>query len=257
VDLSANSGHHLGKEFRPSELRTVRRVLIARIIRMLTTCYRTARRKPNPAFRNLEKLVSRIDLRTTAFINMNWDVVTEELVSRSHPEISIRYGSGAKSADFPDESDGIATLRDTDPDNRLHLIKMHGSVNWLYCDCCRRLYWFPPSRVMRIADQMLSESDWSYIDRRLENKGSPTVRPKLKCPKCLTVDLGTRIATFSYRKALEFPMFQQSWRSAEKILLVAERWVFIGYSLPAADYEFKYLLKWVQLARKAPQSWSS
>ena len=103
---------------------------------------------------------------------------------------------------------------------------------------------------MRIADQMLSESDWSYIVDRLDNKARPTVRPKLKCPRCLTVDLGTRIATFSYRKALEFPMFQQSWRCAEQILLGADRWVFIGYSLPAADYEFKYLLKRVQLARK-------
>jgi hypothetical protein len=30
---------------------------------------------------------------------------------------------------------------------------------------------------------------------------------------------------------------------------VSEKWVFIGYSLPAADYEFKHLLKRVQLAR--------
>jgi hypothetical protein len=27
-------------------------------------------------------------------------------------------------------------------------------------------------------------------------------------------------------------------------------WVFIGYSLPAADFEFKYLLKRVELARR-------
>jgi hypothetical protein len=44
-------------------------------------------------------------------------------------------------------------------------------------------------------------------------------------------------------------MFQTSWRDAEDLLRNAEEWVFIGYSLPAADFEFKYLLKRTQLSR--------
>jgi len=44
-------------------------------------------------------------------------------------------------------------------------------------------------------------------------------------------------------------MFQRTWLMTERLLEQAARWVFIGYSLPAADYEFKYLLKRVQLAR--------
>ena len=73
-----------------------------------------------------------------------------------------------------------------------------------------------------------------------------------KCPKCLASALGTRFATFSYRKALDFPMHERSWDSAEKLLWDAKTWVFIGYSLPAADYEFKLLLKRVQLSRPTP-----
>jgi hypothetical protein len=61
--------------------------------------------------------------------------------------------------------------------------------------------------------------------------------------------LGTRFATFSYRKALDFPMHERSWDSAEHLLRAAKTWIFIGYSLPAADYEFKLLLKRVQLSR--------
>jgi hypothetical protein len=64
------------------------------------------------------------------------------------------------------------------------------------------------------------------------------------------VDLGVRLATFSYQKALRAPLFESSWLQAEKSLRRAGRWVFIGYSLPAADFEFKYLLKRVELARK-------
>ena len=76
---------------------------------------------------------------------------------------------------------------------------------------------------------------------------------RLTCPIC-GVDLGVRLATFSYQKALRAPMFESSWLQAEKALRRAHKWVFIGYSLPAADFEFKYLLKRVELARKtAPE----
>ena len=39
IDLSANTGHHLGREYCPSQLRTVRRALLTRIIRMLWQSY--------------------------------------------------------------------------------------------------------------------------------------------------------------------------------------------------------------------------
>src|SRR5512133_1574205 len=68
------------------------------------------------------------------------------------------------------------------------------------------------------------------------------------CCYCNQVELSTRIATFSYQKALDFPMFQRSWLLAERKLRNSGRWVFIGYSLPAADFEFKHLLKRVELA---------
>jgi len=47
-------------------------------------------------------------------------------------------------------------------------------------------------------------------------------------------------------------MFERSWLTTERLLHEAETWIFIGYSLPAADYEFKHLLKHVQLSRGRP-----
>jgi hypothetical protein len=47
-------------------------------------------------------------------------------------------------------------------------------------------------------------------------------------------------------------MHANTWRTAERALRSADNWVFIGYSLPAADYEFKYMLKRVQLSRSKP-----
>lgn len=52
-------------------------------------------------------------------------------------------------------------------------------------------------------------------------------------------------------------MFQKSWFSAERLLRSAKNWIFIGYSLPAADFEFKYLLKRVQLSRRDPPNFAA
>jgi hypothetical protein len=47
-------------------------------------------------------------------------------------------------------------------------------------------------------------------------------------------------------------MHASSWRTAERLLKQADTWTFIGYSLPGADYEFKHMLKRVELSRPEP-----
>ncbi len=47
-------------------------------------------------------------------------------------------------------------------------------------------------------------------------------------------------------------MHESSWKSAERLLKDAETWTFIGYSMPGADYEFKHMLKRVELSRASP-----
>jgi hypothetical protein len=127
------------------------------------------------------------------------------------------------------------------------VVKIHGSVNWLYCDNCRDLYWFPPDDAIRVAMQLITPQEAKKL--KLED---PEDCARWRCLNCTTVPLTTRIATFSFLKALDFPMFERSWLSAERLLRSANKWVFVGYSLPAADYEFKHLLKRVQLSRNKP-----
>jgi hypothetical protein len=134
---------------------------------------------------------------------------------------------------------------------KVPIIKMHGSVNWLYCDNCRRLFWMQPDETYKVAGQLLSSEDWNRIDPASHHSSD-----RWHCGRCGADSLGTRFATFSYRKALDFPMFQKSWFSAERLLRNAKHWIFIGYSLPAADFEFKYLLKRVQLSRRDPPNFA-
>ncbi len=179
----------------------------------------------------------------------NWDTVIERRLTALRNVQQFEYGCGAIPAKFPPGRTSVATRDLPDDSNRLPLVKIHGSVNWLYCDNCRQLYWFPADDAVSVAMQLLTHREGR--DLRVTQVDDCE---KWHCLSCTSVPLTTRIATFSFLKALDFPMFEKSWFLAEGLLRQARKWVFIGYSLPAADYEFKHLLKRVELSRsKRPE----
>jgi hypothetical protein len=241
VDLSANTGHHLGISHSASDLRLVRRSIIVRMIRMLSQAYSRRQAKPDAKWRMLERLFEKLDLETTAVLSMNWDTVLESGLARTQTIGGINYGCHAtpyrfKSGELVSRNIKRGTLR---------LIKPHGSVNWLYCDACRETIWVPPSQTEQIAQTLFQKKDWDAVPGSRKFKTAKVLTPL--CPHCRAKSLGTRFATFSYRKALDFPMHAASWRTAEEYLKSSYDWVFIGYSMPAADFDFKHLLKRVQL----------
>jgi hypothetical protein len=279
VDLSANSGHYLGGGFSPADLRTTRRAILSRIVRMLDHKYKQGQKKKHtPEWRALDDFFNSLNINESGFISMNWDTVIERKIAAIRNPVAVDYGCDALIAEIPDAPDAshyssekkhrdalrkplivrvAAPTPMKEAQSQTPVIKIHGSINWLYCDNCRRLFWFGPGQTMQIADQLMTEDDLRRIARILRKTEASThdtidrlnAKPRVVCFCSSNVPLGTRIATFSYRKALEFPMFQKSWFVAEKLLREASRWVFIGYSLPAADFEFKYLLKRMQLCR--------
>lgn len=279
VNLSANSGHHLGSTFAAADLRTVRRAMLCRIIRMLDQKYETGRKRKGADWKRLDDFFWQIDPRRVGFISMNWDTVIERKLAATRKP-SIDYCCDAAHAGIPEppepdnyrslekylkevEKGRVITLAPLPVDRKkaetsTPIVKIHGSANWLYCDNCRQLFWFAPEESRTIADQLITRHDLSRIMALLPKKrklveGAISRQQQLPQVRCLCsekVALGTRIATFSYRKGLDFPMFQKSWLAAEELLRFASRWVFVGYSLPAADYEFKYLLKRTQLSRE-------
>ncbi|MGD0126919.1 MAG: hypothetical protein ABSF46_16290 [Terriglobia bacterium] len=247
IDLSANTGHHLGVKYPPSLLRTVRRALIARITRMLYQRYAQSRKDEDTNWGRLQRFFATIDPHRSAFVNLNWDTVVEaQLEAKYGQNVNFTYTGDAIAAVFPDNRDTVSMQKRSG--HTFRLIKVHGSVNWLYCDNCRRLFWFPSEDVIKVGEQALTSVEWEVI-KEATGRTERYRGAKWKCPVC-NVLLGGRIATFSFRKALDFPMFQKSWFHAERVLRQAKTWVFIGYSLPAADYEFKYLLKRIQLSRQ-------
>jgi hypothetical protein len=244
IDLSANTGHHLGTRHSASTLRVVRRAILVRMIRMLSQAYKRRQGNPDDSWNKLELLFESFDASKTAVLSMNWDTVFESGLARTQNIRNIEYGCNATSVKF---ERGVLVRRPSDG-QALCMLKPHGSVNWLYCDACRELFWVTPGQTEQVAQTLFRKRDWDVVLRGSTVSAPVTLSPP--CPHCKSDSLGTRFATFSYRKALDFPMHAASWRTGEQYLKTTADWVFIGYSMPAADFEFKHLLKRVQLTEK-------
>lgn len=111
-------------------------------------------------------------------------------------------------------------------------LKLHGAMNWLVCKNCQRLFY---SRYKYI-------SLLEFLDSE-----APT------CPYCKgsytsngynnQIKLKAELITPTLLKNLNNVIFKNLWKNAFVELSEASRVVFIGYSLPQADFELRYLLK--------------
>jgi len=114
----------------------------------------------------------------------------------------------------------------------LKLLKLHGAMNWLLCKNCQRLYY---SQRDYIAIKEFYDKNYPECPFCKENYHSVGDRNQIK--------LKSELITPTLLKNLESVTFKNIWKNAFVELSEAERVVFIGYSLPQADFEFRYMLK--------------
>lgn len=114
------------------------------------------------------------------------------------------------------------------------LLKLHGSLNWLYCRTCGRLEIGASEsrRYLKVLGRMIGRPS-------LESAYSPDGAP---CPVCQT-KLRPLLIAPTHLKNYRNPHIAQVWYEAEQLLRDASRVIFIGYSLPDDDVEVVYLLK--------------
>lgn len=224
IDLSSQSGHFLGPSYTPKKLQAIRHLLTHRIFQILEKRYQPSQ--------EIYRLLENASLRENcAFISLNWDMVLENHLS------NLGYH-----ADYQCSIQPLTKLEPSSPS--LPVCKLHGSANWAYCDNCRHLF-FDPNIQTALHDQLfLFPHDFSLFGY----SPSPALFSTIPCPHCNIPHMSTHIVTFSYRKNFRTNYFSCLWHQAEVLLQQAERWVFIGYSLPQADFQFKHLLKSAQLA---------
>jgi hypothetical protein len=232
IDLSANTGHHLGSKYSPARLRAMRRFLIYRLFHTLNARFSDSSAAINGMIDHL------VVGKQCQFVVLNWDIVLERYLGERH----IGYDYLPPLQPWLDASHGPG----------LGIVKVHGSANWVYCGNCRTAFYADSKLALNIRVDIRA-SDLALFEvhepERLQIDSEFRECRRCQCPD----SVGSHIATFSYRKSFRTQVFQAAWREAERVLTAAPRWIFVGYSLPEADYEFKHLLKLAQLTHRDRQ----
>jgi hypothetical protein len=108
--------------------------------------------------------------------SMNWDTVFEQGIARTQKIDKVEYGCGATPVRF---TKGKLKPRKVVGET-LTVLKPHGSVNWLYCDACRDIFWVAPEQTEQVAQTLFRAKDWDAVGAT----GLPL--PKTLEPECGT-----------------------------------------------------------------------
>ena len=113
----------------------------------------------------------------------------------------------------------------------IKIIKVHGSLNWKYCNCCNQLLLTPWDRMIDLKKGKFL--GYTYPDLK---------EYEYVCPLDGT-DFQTLIMPPSYVKTLNHPIVSQLLNEAAREIRNTKKIVFVGYSLSDADVHIKALFK--------------
>lgn len=237
IDISANNGTNLGNAYPPDKLRALRRIFIYRTFQILDQRF-------NPC-QDIDALLRHYQDYDCSFISMNWDIVLEKHLAELNPDIHVNYIT---------PSYNWQSQKRSNPVDGIKICKMHGSSNWAYCKNCKTLFYQMDKKLSLHKKVGLFPEDFKLFDACLDNEVFETCAQQIheqedKCLICSST-LTTHIATFSYRKSFRTAAYSAIWHEAENLLAEADKWIFIGYSLPEADFELKHLIKSAEIRLK-------
>lgn len=166
----------------------------------------------------IEKLFpsSACDPGAHTLVTFNYDINLDRclLNLRGTPaDLDVDYGFGLSNS----RCDGAPPFDPPRADRSVLLLRTHGSLNWIRCGACESLF--------------------STVNRH----GKVTTRTK--CYRCDLARLNYILVHPSYFRRYDDPVLRIVWGRTDAELVGAERWVFVGYSLPPADAHFRELLR--------------
>lgn len=153
-------------------------------------------------------------------ISLNYDIIIDNAILNTWHNKDVDYDIRIRKAipGYIDPYDYISS-------SPVKLLKLHGSLNWLYCPRCREIDVTPGEKgILGIIEQE------SYNDERTT------------CPVCGVV-YEPRIITPTFLKRYDYPLLSNLWGNASRYLENAKNLAFIGYSLPDADMLLRCMIK--------------
>ncbi len=166
-----------------------------------------------------------------SIISTNWDILLDtslqdQIENEYHDKAVVDYCCNISSYDRHDSSvkPGLEVLGKGG--FNIKLLKLHGSLNWLQCPRCLRNYVDMNRKIA--ASQHITNRHCRHCDEHFNVHDSHTLISNLIMP--------------TFLKDFTNPQYKLIWQNAGIELSEAEKIIFIGYSLPQADFEMRQLL---------------
>ncbi len=225
IDTAVDREDAFSAGWPPSKLRGVREALEYSIFALLEFRLRSIR-PLHTTF--LEALYAAGPPENVTAISLNYDIIVDNAI----PAVAERRGTFG----LPDYGCDVATAGYRSAAKFGTLLKIHGSLNWLYCPNCARLDLGIAGSGRRSVKALNMLYDASFdLDDRYASGGS-------QCRDC-----GTRLRpvliTPTHLKDYRNPHIARVWYEAARALRSAQRAIFIGYSMPDDDVDVIYLFK--------------
>lgn len=173
------------------------------------------------------------DFDPVSVISTNWDIlldnsIYDEIGKHSTYDAVVDYCCYISSYDKNDSTvkPGLEVLGRGG--FNVKLIKIHGSLNWLQCPRCQRLY-------VKF-NQKIGMDPYNGVNK-------PTCRHcNTNFGDCTSHNLFSNLVMPTFLKDFSNPQYKIIWQNSGIELSEAKKIVFIGYSLPQADFEMRQLL---------------
>lgn len=173
-----------------------------------------------------------------AVITTNWDIMLdntvnalindEEIPKGHHFSGVVDYCCHISSLDENDHKVKPGLYALGKGRYNVKILKLHGSLNWLQCPKCSRLY-----------VKFYRKWNGGYV---FDEKHCRHCERNFNGVRCNSNQLKTNLIMPTYLKDLRNVQNKVIWQNAGIELSEASKVVFLGYSLPLADFELKQLL---------------
>ena len=227
LDTAIDREHGFGGKWTVESLRSVRKEAEYAVFRAIAEALRGDRGSGRNLHQQLFDWIWRKTGHEPVVISLNYDLLADQA-------LIAMEGRG-----FPDYACQIDTNGYAEARRWGKLLKIHGSMNWIYCGACDRLeigidkHGETFKIALRVAKTVVDSSHdlQEYYEKRTA-----------ACPRCNSPFRPVMI-TPTHLKDYRNPHISSLWYRAERELQDCTRVIFIGYSLPWDDVDVIYLLK--------------
>lgn len=189
---------------------------------------------PQPYYSELfvSKLIAQKNNNPTtdkfSIISTNWDIILDNGFFRGLQGSGSVIDYGCQVTGFDSNDNVIPPLvAKAKGGYTIKYLKIHGSLNWLKCPNCQRIY-VSKNEKIAIPEYTLEKKCRICERQAFAANGGINLSPHILMP--------------TFLKAMSDVQFKMIWNQAAKEISEATKIVFIGYSFPQADFELRQLL---------------